>query len=325
MVDAVKNNFMGALYALAAMGIYATHDVVIKMLGGTFLPFQIVFFGALLSFPLLTIMLVSDTQQDNLVPRHPYWMAARTISMIITGVSAFYAFSVLPLAQTYAILFAAPLLITILAIPMLGETVRFRRGAAVVVGLIGVLIVLNPQTTEFSLGHLAALMGAIGNAFVSVIVRKISQDERTVVMMLYPLLGTILAMGAILPFVYVPVEIEHLGLLTIVALFGLAGGFFMIKAYRAGEAVIVAPMQYSQILWATAYGYLFFGETLELNTVIGASVIIASGMYIVFREGRSDVSSTTPVSLTRLRNESVTTPRASLLNRLLKGKPLRSK
>ncbi len=325
MVEAVKNNVVGALYALLAMGIYATHDVVVKLLGGTYSAVQIVFFAALFSFPIVTIILMSDRERDNLMPRHPYWIAIRTVCTVITGVSAFYAFSTLPLAQTYAILFASPLLITILAIPMLGEKVRIRRGLAVVVGLAGVMVVLNPSVTEFSLGHLAALIAAVCSAFVAVIVRKIGNEERSVVLMLYPMLGNFVAMGAALPFFYVPMQIEHIGLLLIISVFGIAGGFLVIKAYRAGEAMMVAPMQYSQILWATGYGYFFFGEDLEVNTVIGASIIIASGVYIVLREGSSDASSTKPVLQSRLRNETVTSPRASILSRVWFGKTVRSK
>ena len=90
----------------------------------------------------------------------------------------------------------------------------------------------------------------------------------------------------------------------------------MILAYRSGEAVIVAPMQYSQILWATAYGYLLFAEAPDRPTVLGAGIIIASGIYIVLREGRSGASANRPVLQTRSRTETVT-PRASLLQRVL--------
>ena len=111
-------NARGALFALAAFAIFATHDVFVKTLGAVYSPVQIVFFSVLLSFPFATIMLMRDAKPGTLLPKHPWWMALRTGAAVLTGVSAFYAFSVLPLAQTYAILFAAPLLITILAIPV---------------------------------------------------------------------------------------------------------------------------------------------------------------------------------------------------------------
>ena len=98
-------NAKGALLALLTFGVYSTHDVIVKFLGADYSPFQIVFFSVLLSFPLVSLMLIRDTTPGHLRPIHPWWTALRTLSAVITGVAAFYAFSVLPLAETYAIIF----------------------------------------------------------------------------------------------------------------------------------------------------------------------------------------------------------------------------
>lgn len=314
-------NAKGALIALAAFGVFASHDVVVKILGGIYSPVQIVFFSVLLSFPLATLMLMRDSKPGTLMPVHPWWMALRAVATVITGFTAFYAFSVLPLAQVYTILFASPLLITVLAIPVLGETVRIRRWAAVIVGLIGVLVVLRPGSTELSLGHLAALTAAIGGSVASIIVRKIGSEERPVVMLLYPMALNFVVMAAALPFVYEPMPIEHLGLLGVIAVFAWIASRMIISAYQAGEAAIIAPMQYSQIIWASIFGFLFFDELIDLNTAIGASIIIASGMYIVLRESRSGASENTPVLRTRSRSETGIIPRISMLVRI-SGKTL---
>lgn len=314
-------NAKGALLALLAFGIFATHDVFVKTLGAIYSPIQIVFFSVLFSFPLATVMLMRDAKPGTLLPRHPWWMALRTIASVATAVSAFYAFTVLPLAQTYAILFASPLLITILAIPVLGETVRLRRWLAVIVGLTGVMVVLQPGATELILGHAAALTAAVGGSIASIIVRRIGADERPVVMLLYPMVANFVVMGAALAFVYIPMPIEHLGLVALVAAFAWTAGRCIIVAYQSGEAAIIAPMQYSQIIWATLYGALFFDETIGRPTLIGAGIIIASGLYIVLRESRTDVSSTTPVLRTRSRHETGTYMRAGPLLRLLGRHP----
>ena len=314
-------NAKGALLALLAFGIFATHDVFVKTLGAIYSPIQIVFFSVLFSFPLATVMLMRDAKPGTLLPRHPWWMALRTIASVATAVSAFYAFTVLPLAQTYAILFASPLLITILAIPVLGETVRLRRWLAVIVGLTGVMVVLQPGATELTLGHAAALTAAVGGSIASIIVRRIGADERPVVMLLYPMVANFVVMGAALAFVYIPMPIEHLGLVALVAAFAWTAGRCIIVAYQSGEAAIIAPMQYSQIIWATLYGALFFDETIGRPTLIGAGIIIASGLYIVLRESRTDVSSSTPVLRTRSRHETGTYMRAGPLLRLLGRHP----
>jgi drug/metabolite transporter (DMT)-like permease len=185
-----------------------------------------------------------------------------------------------------------------------------QRWIAVIVGLCGVIIVLRPGQQELALGHLAALVSAICGSFASIIVRKIGREERTVVIMLYPMMGNFIVMACLLPFVYEPMPLSDVGRLGLIALLAWTAGRFLIAAYNAGEAVIVAPMQYSQILWATFYGMLFFDEIPDLPTIAGSAVIIASGLFIVLRESKAP-GSERPVLRTRTRTETGITPRVS--------------
>ncbi len=311
----MQSNTKGALLALMSFGLFSTHDVVVKYLGATYSTFQIVFFSVLLGFPLATMMLMGDRSGGNLVPRRPWWTALRTMASVMTAASAFYAFSTLPMAQVYAILFSAPLLITVLSIPVLGETVRLRRWIAILVGLCGVLIVLRPGSTELELGHAAALTAAVGSALASIIVRKIGNEERSVVLLLYPMMTNLLLMGILLPFVYEPMPLVDFAGLALIAILAFCAMLGIIGAYRRAEAVIVAPMQYSQILWATMFGMLFFGETPDAMTLLGASVIIGSGLYILLREGKGNSSENRPVLRTRSRHDTGTYLRAGSLLR----------
>ncbi|WP_417253393.1 DMT family transporter [Celeribacter sp.] len=304
-------NITGAFYALAAFAVFSTHDVVIKFLGGTYAPFQIIFFSTLFSFPLVMFMLIRDRSEGHLRPVRPWWTLFRTLAAMCNTLAAFYAFSVLPLAQVYALIFATPLVITILSIPVLGERVGFHRWAAVVMGLVGVMVVLRPGTTEITPGHLAALSCAGFGAFASVVVRKVGREERTAVLMLYPLIANFLVMGLAMTFFYKPLPLLDLGGIGMVSILGFSGGVVLIFAYRASEAAIVAPMQYSQIIWATIFGYFIFGEKVDLATVVGAGIIILSGLYIVFRESRGGHSENTPVLRTRSRASSAASFRIS--------------
>jgi drug/metabolite transporter (DMT)-like permease len=306
----------GAAFALSAFAIYSAHDVVVKFLGSQYAPFQVIFFSTLFGFPVVSIMMMHDREDANLRPRHPWLISLRTLLTVLTASSAFYAFSVLPLAQTYAIIFASPLLITLLAIPVLGETVGWRRSLAVIVGLCGVMVVLQPGGTQLSLGHAAALSAAICSAGAAVIVRKIGAEERNAVLLLYPMMANFLVMGCLLPFVYQPMSALHLGGTALMAVMGFGAALLQIAAYRSASAAVVAPMQYSQILWAVLYGALFFGEAPDRNTAIGGAIIVASGLYVVFREERS--SGTTPVLNTRTRYVIGTVPRISALVRLFR-------
>ncbi|MFT5343129.1 MAG: drug/metabolite transporter (DMT)-like permease [Paracoccaceae bacterium] len=300
-IKAASSNLSSAMFGLLAFAIFSFHDVIIKYLGGIYSPIQIVFFGSLLTFPLLTLVLIGDNVPGTLRPVHPWWILLRSLSGVASALGAFYAFSVLPLAQVYAILFAAPLLITILAVPMLGETVRLRRGLAVVIGLAGVMAVLRPSSTEFGLGHAAALVSAVTGAINAIIVRKIGAEERPVVMILYPMMANLILMAIALPFVYKPMPIMDFGAMSVVAALVLMAMSCLITAYRSGVAVIVAPMQYSQILWAAVYGALFFNEFPDMMTWVGAGIITLSGLYILKRESTGTTSQNTPVLATKTR------------------------
>jgi S-adenosylmethionine uptake transporter len=174
-------------------------------------------------------------------------------------------------------------------------------------GLAGVLVVMRPGAQEVSLGHLAALLAAFGSALSSVIVRRIGRVERSAVLLLYPMLANVVLMGAAMPFVYQPMQLVDLVLTGVVAAMALAASLLIIGAYRRAEAAVVAPMHYSQILWAVVFGVALFAETPDVWTVTGIGLIILSGLYILFRETRRDVSANRPVLRSRTRLETVTT------------------
>ncbi|MCB1972611.1 MAG: DMT family transporter [Geminicoccaceae bacterium] len=307
----MHNNGKGALVALTSFGLFSVHDLLVKLLGSTYSPVQILFFTVLFSFPFFSLTLIRHKRSGSLRPNRPLWTGIRTVTVVITGFSSFTAFALLPLTQTYALLFAMPLLITLLSIPMLGEKVGLHRGLAVVVGLLGVLIVLRPTAEPLSLGHLAGLVAAFGAALSSVIVRRIGQHERPAVLLLYPLLANILVMGVLLPFVYEPMPVVHLGMFAAIAALSLTATALAIRAYRLGEAAVVAPMQYSQIILATIFGWAVFSEKPDATTLLGASVVIASGAYVVLRETRAGGNQ--PVLKTRTRFETGAAPRVRSL------------
>ncbi len=310
----MKDNTKAILFALLAFGLFSTHDIVIKTLGGTYSPFQLVFFSVLMGFPLVTMQLLGDKTVDTLIPKYPLITLSRTVVVVIGGVCAFYAFSNLPLAQTYAIIFAMPLLITIMAVPILGEHVGIMRGFAVLAGLGGVFVVLQPGQTDLTLAHGAALLCAFCGAYASVVVRKIGREERSVVLIIYPMVANFFIMALLMPSTYKPMPIQDLGFMFLTAAFALMANFCLIKAYRLAEAAVIAPMQYSQILWAVLYGALFFNESINWNTILGAAIIISSGLFIVAREN-SGKSINSPVTKNRTR---FATPSAPPLSSLLR-------
>ena len=317
-----QSNLRGALLSLLAFAIYASNDVIVKYLGSNaqYHPFQTIFFSGLLSFPLITILMMSDRSDGNLRPKMPGWTALRAVLTVLNGLTGFYAFSVLPLSEAYPIFFAMPMLVTLFAIPLLGEKVGLHRGLAVVVGLVGVLVVVRPGSGTFGLGHMAALAAATLGAMNSVLVRKTGHTERAAVIMLYPMIANFIVAGLAMPFVYKPMPIADLGLVAAMAALGITASLLAIAAYRRAPAVIVAPMQYSQIIWATLFGTLIFNETHDLMTAVGTVIIIASGIYIVLREDKPQVSRNRPVLETRSRFDIGITPRLSQWLRIFDGR-----
>lgn len=303
MMQAQGGNLRAAALALTAMAVLATHDTVIKVVGGRYEAFQTLFFVALFSLPLVLMAVARERRGMALRPAAPGWVALRSAVMVIAIAAGMTAFALLPLAETYALLFTMPIWVTLLAIPLLGERVGLHRIIAILIGLGGVLIVLRPGQTTLNIGHAAALTSAFGSALAGVIARRLGRAERTTVMLFWPVLGNLVVGALALPLVYRPIALPDLGLMAVIAALNLLGNAIMVAAYRSGEAAFVAPMQYSQILWAVVYGWLLFSETPDLPTVAGVIVIVGAGLYIVLREQRVPGPTARPVTTTRMRQQ----------------------
>lgn len=281
-----QSNLQGALIGLAAMALFACSDATIKFLGGDYNPFQIIFFAGLMTFPLIAGLTIADPTADNLRPRRPKLMALRCVIVLINGSLGTYAFATLPLAQCYAIVFTMPIFIALLSVPVMGERIDLFRGFAVLAGLAGVVVALDPSTGSLNWGHAAALGSALFGAGNYVILRKTGTAERAVALILYPLILQMIVAAIALPIVYQPMPFRDLALTALMATTSFIGYLLIIAAYRRAPGIVVAPMQYSQIIWAAIFGAILFDEHLTGRTVVGTLVIIVAGIAIVARQER---------------------------------------
>lgn len=278
-----NSNLRGAIYGLAAMALYCLYDVTIKFLGPDYSPLQILFCAGLVFVPLILVQ-TKVTAAGSLWPRLPLWTGVRVVVALVNGIVGAYAFSVLPLAQCYAVFFLMPLMIAGLAVPMLGEPMDPGLGLAIVIGFGGVLIALQPGgETELGLGHLAAFAAATLGAVNYVILRKTSGIESPGVLLLYPAVAQLIAVGLAMPALWIPMSPEHWLLTGLMGLEVFFGGLLIIAAYRTAPAIIVAPMQYSQILWAAILGWFVFGERMTLPMIAGIAIIICAGLFLLGR------------------------------------------
>ncbi len=271
----------GALLGLLGMGLFSVADATIKHLGGNYSPVQIVAFAGLFTWPLIALMWLR--KPVSLRPLHPWLMAIRATALIGNGLLVTYAFTALPLAQAYAIFFTLPLMLSLIAWPVLGDRIDAVSGVAVLLGLIGVIVALNPGRVEFTLAHLAAILGTLLAAVHYLIVRKTGGVEDMVPMMLYPILAQTVSAFLILPGRYVPMPLADLAAIMMITLSGFAGTLVMIRAYRIAPPIVVAPMQYSQIAWAAILGALYFAEPMAPMTALGMAIIAAAGVLIATR------------------------------------------
>ena len=282
---ASTSNLTGAALSILAFGAYSAYDMSAKFLGGGIHPLQIIAVSGLIHIPLL--LAYAAWNRGSLWPNAPKLMALRTLATVINFVAGVSAFTMLPLAEAYVIFFSMPLMISVLAIPVLGERMDPIRGIAVVLGLVGVVIALDPTTTPLNTGHGLAFAGAILGALNYVIIRKTGSVERTPVMLLWPQLVLVTLACAATPFVYAPMGPTDFAVAAFMACVLFVGAITIVIAYRKAPAIIIAPMQYSQIGWAALFGALIFGETMSGGTVLGCALIALAGIVVVVRQDRA--------------------------------------
>ena len=196
----------------------------------------------------------------------------------------------LPLAEAVAVSFTEPLFITALSGPLLGEAVGVRRWAAVIIGFVGALIMVRPGTEAFRPEALLVLTAAFAYALAMVLTRRLTRTETDVALVTYT---TLIAGLASLPFASLVWQAPGSGDLGLFALVGIAGGsaaYLLVIAYRNAPAAVVAPFDYTSLIWASVFGWMLWREAPEPAVWVGAAIVAAAGVYITRREmalGRS--------------------------------------
>jgi drug/metabolite transporter (DMT)-like permease len=199
----------------------------------------------------------------------------------------FLALNTLQLAETMSIFFFAPMAITALAGPMLGEWAGWRRWAAVIAGFLGVLVITRPGFGSFEIGHVYALSATASYCLYVIMTRRMAATETAESLIFYSALTPVVLMLPAVPFTASPPS-DALSWLILLSLgfFGGFGHWLLIKAYRQATTTALAPYPYLQMVWMIGFGWLIFGQLPDRWTLGGAAIIVASGLYIVHREHR---------------------------------------
>lgn len=275
----------GVFVALLGYAIYSWGDGIIKSLGGQLSVFEIGFFNILFAgLFLLVFKPEGETWIGFWQMKRPWAVNARAISGVAAGVLSIYAFTTIPLAEAYALIFLAPLFVTILSVLMLGEQVGPWRWAAVIGGFIGILLVVRPGFRELELGHLAALVCAFLAATAMVLMRSLAEEKQTTI------LGTLIAyclvfngLAAAATGFSMP-DWKTLGTLFVVGACTAGGNRLQLLATRLSPVNQIAPTHYSQMAWAVIIGAAFFAEYPDWISLVGLGVVAASGLLTFARE-----------------------------------------
>lgn len=278
-------NLRGALWVILSCLCIASMSALVKTLGARLDSFELAFFRA--AFGLAGVLPFALAAGAGVLrSRHHGLLLARGILGTLAMMSGFFALTRLPLADATAITFTSPLFLTVLAALVLHETVRQRRWSATACGFLGVLIMLRPGDGVLEPAALAALFGALCIALVRLLIKRLAVTEKPLTIIVW--FGLISTGMTALPaaLVWQTPTLAELGLLVLLGGLANVTQVCMIRGYRIGEASALAPFEYFRLPFAAAYGYVLFAELPDLYTLLGASIIVGSTLYIARREAR---------------------------------------
>lgn len=278
------SSMAGPAVMLLGMLLFALNDAMGKWLVASYGLGQVIFIRSVAALIILAPFLWMAGRKPILEAERPGLQLARVVLSTLELFCFYYAVMYLPLADVMTYWLAAPIYVAAAAPFLLGEKVGWRRWTAIALGFVGVIITLEPSSAMFTMPALISIIGTAAFAFMMLSGRSLrNTPDKTLV--LFQTAGAGLAGLAFAPFDWTPLtsitEILQLGLLGIVA---MSAHMLVNRALKISDAATVAPLQYTLLLWAVVFGYLFFDEVPRVTMMVGASLIVGSGLFIFFRE-----------------------------------------
>lgn len=283
---AQNENRKAAIMMIGAMGAFAFEDLFLKQAAGTMPPGQVLVMNGLIGgFTFVALALRNREPVFSLRALRGIALV-RNLAEAVAAYTYLYALAVVPLALVAALLQATPLVVTAGAALFLGETVGWRRWSAIIAGFIGVLIILDPWSSGFSLTSIALLFSVAALALRDLVTRRLPADLGTMSVSAWGVLASVPAGFALMwthgtSFAWL--DGASWTLLLSAVCFGVIGYYMVIEAMRIGEVSAVAPFRYSRLVFAVILAMIFLGESLTLNVIIGSAVVILSGVYMFAR------------------------------------------
>ncbi len=270
---------------LLAVALFAFMDAGLKLLSARYPSLQVAALRGLSSLPLVLVWAVASAPLRSLWRVHWPLHLLRGVLSVAMMVGFVYGISRLPMTTTYAITFVAPLLVTVMAGPLLGEKVGLGRWVAIAIGVLGMLVVLRPTGEGMlTLAGLSVLLGAACYAGNVITVRMLAQRDSTQAMVLWMLVLLSLGAGLLAWPSWQPLQWRDGWIIAAVGLCGTLAQVALTEAFRRGEASLIAPLEYTALVWVAMLDVALWGVLPDAPTWVGAAIIVASGLYLLARE-----------------------------------------
>lgn len=272
---------------IAAVFCFSLMDACLKQLTSSYPTMQVAFFRGAAGLPFILVISAIRGEWSDLVPMRPWLHVIRGVLSVLTLYSFIYSVSLLSLADAYSIFLVAPLIVTALSVPILGEHVGWRRWAAIFVGLVGALIILRPTGAGLiTAGGLAALLSAICYAIGVVLIRLASRTDSAWATVFWTLLVLTCVCGVLSIRDWVPLQSQHWQWVVMIGLAGSLGQIALTQAFRICAAGVVAPFEYTALLWGVLLDWFIWQVLPDQQMLIGAAIVVGSGLYVIYRENR---------------------------------------
>jgi drug/metabolite transporter (DMT)-like permease len=280
------NPARGIMFTAMAMALFPLSDATVKWLSGDYHVLQLLFVRSLFVF-LPTLFFLHQTGGFKMLrSKRKKLLALRGILAVGSWSLYLFGISRMPLADATAVFFSAPLIMAALSMPLLGEPVGPRRWIAIVVGFGGVVVIIDPGAGVMGRGALLVLLAATLFSFAQIAARKLGSTESCATLVFYTTTILVVVTGAIQPFIWVPMSWRDVGFLAGAGLVTGVAQFCQTQSLRLAPIAIIAPFLFTQLIWATLYGYWLWGDLPGPSILIGGSVLIISGLYVFYREMR---------------------------------------
>lgn len=286
MTDSNSRPPNGILYVIGGVLCLSISDALAKGLGASYPAIQLLFLRGLIAVPIVVAVILWREGYASLFTRNLRVHCARGLMNVTTACAFYFGLTMLPLADATAIAFSAPIFVIVLSSLFLKEPVDARRWCAALAGFGGVLIFVRPGASSFHAATLLPLCAAIGYALMMLTSRHIKGRESMLTTMLYIVLAQVAFSILLLPWFWVTPLKHHLPAFAALSLFSTLGLSLITRGFQIGPASIVAPFDYTGLLWAGLMGWLFWNELPDSWAYLGGAIIVSSGLYIAQLEAR---------------------------------------